>query len=325
MPLTQAPEPSKTQEPQSTFAKILAATPVVMTVIATLLAGLASSEMTSAQYDRSLAAQQQSKAGDQWSYFQTKKLRGALDQNAFDVLQMTSRVAPLDVAALKGAVAQDAPGAPKNSGSRTNLGAMLESDTGKKALEALGGEDLKIPAGPALDPKLQAVIDAIVNDRPDAETVPLVAKLIRADVDLALRASQERAKSFSEATKPITQSLDALQRLLSSGPSTAAAQSVHQSFAAARLRYEAQRYDAEARLNQAIGNLYEVEVHLSNFSAERHRMRSQEFFVGMLIAQAAVIISTLAMAARQRNALWTLAAAAGLAAIAFAFYVYLCV
>jgi hypothetical protein len=37
----------------------------------------------------------------------------------------------------------------------------------------------------------------------------------------------------------------------------------------------------------------------------------------------AVIISTFAMAARQRNLLWSLAAAAGLIAIAFAVYVYL--
>ena len=33
----------------------------------TLLAGLASSEMTRAQYDRSFAAELQSKAGDQWN------------------------------------------------------------------------------------------------------------------------------------------------------------------------------------------------------------------------------------------------------------------
>jgi len=42
-----------------------------------------------------------------------------------------------------------------------------------------------------------------------------------------------------------------------------------------------------------------------------------------LCAQAAVIVSTFAMAARQRNLLWTLAAAAGIAAIIFAVYVYL--
>ena len=83
------------------------------------------------------------------------------------------------------------------------------------------------------------------------------------------------------------------------------------------------RYDAEAALNQNIANLLELQVRKSNISAERHHKRSGKFFFGMLAAQAAVIVSTLAMAARQRNLLWTLAAVAGIAAIVFAIYVYL--
>jgi hypothetical protein len=43
----------------------------------------------------------------------------------------------------------------------------------------------------------------------------------------------------------------------------------------------------------------------------------------MLGAQLAVIIATFAIAARQRNFLWSIAAAAGTTAIAFAAYVYL--
>jgi hypothetical protein len=323
MSLSQAPEPSKTQDPQSTFAKILAATPVVMTVVATLLAGLASSEMTLAQYDRSLAAQQQSKAGDQWSYFQAKKLRGAIDQNSLDVIQVTAHVDPLDLASLKQALAQ---AAPENGGARSGSNASLDSAAAQKALAALvESEPPKAPTSPPLDPNIQAAIDAIVNGRPDVETVPLVAKLTPSSVDAALRESQKRTQAFSDATRPITQSLETLQKLFSGSPSAGTNQSICRAFTAARLRYEAQRYDAEARLNQAIGNLHEVQVHVSNFSAERHRVRSLRFFIGMLIAQAAVIISTLAMAARQRNVLWTLAAVAGLVAIAFAFYVYLCV
>ena len=52
----QLPESLKADVPQNRWGKVLTATPVVMTVIATLLAGLSSSEMTRAQYDRSLAA-----------------------------------------------------------------------------------------------------------------------------------------------------------------------------------------------------------------------------------------------------------------------------
>ena len=46
------PEQIKSELPPNKWGKILAMTPIVMTVIATMLAGLASSEMTRAQYDR---------------------------------------------------------------------------------------------------------------------------------------------------------------------------------------------------------------------------------------------------------------------------------
>src|SRR6185369_8924216 len=96
------PEELKKDVPQTTFGKILSATPVVMAVLATMLAGLASSEMTRAQYDRSLAAQQQSKAGDQWSFFQAKRLRGAYQRNTADLLQTIVEVRAFDPGALKG-------------------------------------------------------------------------------------------------------------------------------------------------------------------------------------------------------------------------------
>ena len=88
------PEELKKDIPQTGWGKILSATPIVMTVIATLLAGLASSEMTRAQYDRAFGAQLQSKAGDQWGYFQAKKLRGAMQRNSLELLQATTDVHP---------------------------------------------------------------------------------------------------------------------------------------------------------------------------------------------------------------------------------------
>ena len=90
-----------------------------------------------------------------------------------------------------------------------------------------------------------------------------------------------------------------------------------------RLRFLQRRYEAEARANQAVAVLLELQVHKYNLSAEWHHKRSQRFFYGMLAAQAAVIIATFAIVARRRNLLWSLAAAAGLAAITGATYVYL--
>ena len=98
------PAELKADMPLTNFGKILSATPVVMAVVATMLAGLASSEMTRAQYDRALAAQQQSKAGDQWSFFQAKRLRGALQRNTVDLMQSTMEVPALDPAYVRNCV-----------------------------------------------------------------------------------------------------------------------------------------------------------------------------------------------------------------------------
>src|SRR6478609_8290008 len=115
------PEELKETIPKTQWGKILTATPVIMTIVATMLAGLASSEMTRAQYDRSLAAQQQSKAGDQWSYFQAKRLRSALQQNTLDLVRATADVHALDIAALKSAAAQAGAGATNRSPILTEL------------------------------------------------------------------------------------------------------------------------------------------------------------------------------------------------------------
>jgi len=274
------PDELKVDIPQTLWGKILSATPVVMTVIATMLAGLASSEMTRAQYSRSLAAQQQSKTGDQWEFFQAKRLRSALQLSTLDILQNAMDVRPLDAAT----VASFTPPA--------------------------------APAKAALDATTQAALDALEAGRPDAEVKALVAKLNDQAVENALRAAKERADAFDAAIRPMSKAVEQLESASAGKPN-------HRDIVAARLRYVAQRYDTESRLNQAIAYVYELQVRRSNLDAERHERRSQRFFFGMLAAQAAVIIATFAIAARKRNLLWTLAAAAGLAAVGFAIYVYL--
>src|SRR5205823_7224552 len=62
----------------------LTATPVVLTVVATVLAGLSTSEMTLAQSHRSLAAQNQPKPSDQWGLFQAKRRCGTGREEASD-------------------------------------------------------------------------------------------------------------------------------------------------------------------------------------------------------------------------------------------------
>jgi hypothetical protein len=137
----------------------------------------------------------------------------------------------------------------------------------------------------------------------------------------ALKAARDHARAFDEVLRPVVTGGDRLGDVLE--PTTTQQRELSRDFTVLRLRYSAMRYDAEAKLNQSIASLYELQVRQSNFSAERHHRRSQRFFFGMLAAQAAVIIATFAMAAQKRSVLWSFAAAAGLGALIFAVYVYL--
>jgi len=288
----QIPDELKQDLPPTKWGKVLAATPIVMTVIATMLAGLASSEMTKAQYARSAAAQLQSKAGDQWSYFQAKKLRSAAARNTLDELAATVEILPLDPSVLGQADA-------------ATVAAFTQA-----VLPAV------MPA--KFEDAVKTALDAVENSRPEPEITSGLMKIKPASLAETLVAAKEAALAFDNATKPINQVSDKLDESLMNGD-----KNIFRSFSAARLRYTAKRYDTEARLNQAVASVYELQVRQNNFTAERHHRRSGKFFYGMLAAQMAVIISTFSMAARKKSFLWSIAAAAGGAAVSFSLYVYL--
>lgn len=323
------PEQLKSTVPQTQWGKILTATPVIMTVIATMLAGLASSEMTRAQYDRALGAQLQSKAGDQWSFFQAKRVRAALQRNTVDLLQINGDLRPLDAAMLQSS-AQMAPNDSADAVKCKNeLSLALASQPAQQAIQLMNAGQLPAGAAPAVPSEnIKVAMDGVENSRPEPEIWQRLEQVSDRELESALRVACDRVQEFDAATKPVNLAIDQLdailsklRRTMSGGPPRQ--NEVYRDFAAARLQYTAQRYEAEARLNQAIANIYELQVRKSNHSAERHHARSQRFFFGMLAAQAAVIIATFAIAARQRNLLWSLAAFAGIAAIALAIYVYL--
>lgn len=305
---TQIPDDLKDDMPHTWWGKILSATPVVLTVVATMLAGLSSSEMTRAQYDRSLAAQQQSKAGDQWNFFQGKKLRGAVQRSTLDGLLAAGDGQGLDETALRSALS----GSP--------VAALLDTPEGRSAwTHALKATWPAVEAS-ALPADLMTALQAIEESRPDAELNALVTSIDEATVESALQTARAQTLALDAATGSVSKVIDAVEKGLAQSVS---AVSSYRAIIRQRLLFHSQRYDAEARVNQSIALLYEVQVRKSNLSAERHHRRSQRFFYGMLAAQMGVILSTLAMAARKRNLLWSIAAIAGVIAITFAIYVYL--
>lgn len=276
---TKIPEQLTSEVPQTKWGKTLLATPVIMTVIATLLAGLASSEMTRAQYDRALGAQLQSKAGDQWSYFQAKKLRGAMQRNTLELLAATTDIRLIDNPAL---------------------------------------DNIPAPAAASMGKSVEAAFEAIEEQKPEAEITGLLQSVDDKSLAAALQSAKDNVRAFDTATAPTGQLLKQLEKSLPVGDTAAA-----RNLTATRMRYNGERYEMEARLNQTIASFYELQVRKANISAERHHKRSGKFFFGMLAAQAAVIVSTFAIAAQKRSFLWAIAAVAGLAAIVFAIYVYL--
>lgn len=331
----QIPDQLKEEIPHTTWGKILSATPVVMAVVATMLAGLASSEMTRAQYSRALAAQQQSKAGDQWSFFQAKRLRGAFQTSTVDLLRSLVGVRSFDAAGLT-AASQALAAAPGHEADVTALKAemtaLVASAPFQQAWEAVAKSEFpSAGVAPVLDPGVQAALSGVENNLPESEIRANLAKVSDKVLEQAVREARDRAQAFDSATKPLNRAIDSMDALLAryatmapeKQGSSGGGPDLGRDFAAARMRYTAMRYETEARLNQAVANLYELQVRKSNMTAERHHARSQRFFFGMLAAQFGVIISTFAMAARKRSFLWSVAAGAGLLAIAFAIYVYL--
>ena len=174
-----------------------------------------------------------------------------------------------------------------------DLQPLLASAAGQQALGHLrdGTVPAAAPAVPA--PAVRAVLDAIEAGRAETEITVLLGRVNDAALQADVRRARDQAAALDAATGPITKVIDQIDALLAREPAPIA-----RAFLAARLRYAAQRYEVEARLNQAIANLYELQVRKSNLSAERHHARSQ------------------------RNLLWSLAAAAGLLAVLSAAYVY---
>ena len=295
------PDELKADLPQTKWGKVLGITPVVLTVIATLLAGLSNGEMSRAQYERSLAAQQQSKAGDQWGLFQAKRLRGSIQRSTLDALHGQGATKSLSADALAASAAKT----------------DVASPAGRLAAVALASGELpKISFTANFPGAVTTALKALEQGQSDAEVALALAALKPTDLDAALRLAHQQVTELDAQLQPVNRAIDTMERTLTGD-------ALSRDFLAARLSYSAQRYDTEARFNQIIANLHELQVRSSNLSADRHHRRSQRFFYGMLAAQTGVIMSTFAMAARKKNLLWSVAAAAGVAAVSFATYVYL--
>lgn len=234
MPRMPAIKPPEAPDVPRTFGDRLSAiAPVVLTVVATVLAGLSSSEMTQAQYHRSLAAQQQSKAGDQWAFFQAKRTRGTVVEHSMDRsgagppsaerLAAAARQIPArletavataeslarnatmrpDAEALARVVHDALPGA-KAAGAA--LSAALNRADVRAALTFVGSPRLpEAPATPALNEPVAHALRAREKGDADAAAAPDAPS--EGELDEALRAAEAHARAVDDADKAIDRAL----------------------------------------------------------------------------------------------------------------------
>jgi len=285
-------EPEDPAKPKSTFEKIVSTTPIALTVIATVLAGLSSSSMNLGQYYRGLATQAQSKAGDQWNLFQAKKLRQSGIDNTIAIL---SSMAKAPAATM-----------PVETGEENVTAALRSGTVPQPTTETIQNEDVN------------AALKAIENHRPDAEIKDIVKKISDEDVQKAIDVTERNYAAFDAQVGQINSALDRM-----GGTIEKQHPEMMGAFSLARLRFSSKRYAADAKYNQTPGDIYEIEVRRNTVLSERYRIRSKQFFWAMLAAQAGVMIATFSIAMRQKSLLWGVASAAGLIALSAGVYVYL--
>lgn len=346
--------PADPKKPKSTWDTIVTSTPVVMAVLSTILAGLSASEGSQAQYYRSMSAQNQAKASDQWGFFQAKKQRSTDSTRTVKILQNLGDIAPLSTDSLAVTVdhliAQVEAGSKLNSEEAAALKAQI-ARRGAEARDAIRTLTAPLPPLPALaiaDPNVRQALEALTKDQAEETPAAILSPIREPALHEALRAAAQTVRESDAALVPMTEaiaklqdSLDALAILAgtvrrattqpSSQSSPAGAldrrspgdvRQLAGDFTAAELRLDAARHDREAKLNQQIAYLHEIAVRKSSWQADRHLTRSHYFFYGMLAAQAAVTIATLSLAVRERSWMWSVAAAIGLMAVSYAGYVY---
>lgn len=381
-------------ESRSFGEKLIGMTPVFMTVLATLLAGISSSEMTQAQFHRALAAEQQSKASDQWAFFQAKRIRGSSLELTVDLLpsagdlqlgSIDRSLARLESTCqrLQKQAGQFAKASTDNKDLESTTRATMQTrlaETGARLDESL--QEIKIAqkeltcegnhktlaelVAAKLPEKKTAEHPAAIKEAMDAvgsrnlpeEVRERVGHLTLEQLKEAMDAEDAISQAFNGVVKPISDLGDDLakhvakarrainacwrtareiqetdgqseafqkevaQLLAAATAAKASADELVHDLTAARHIFRARSYEREARNNQELAKLYEVQRLRSDVIADRHRHRSRLFFYGMLASQAGVTIASLALAVRHKSVLWSTATVAGVGAMLFSAYVF---
>ena len=212
------------KQPTTLWGHIVQTTPIVLTVLATALAGWSSSEMTQSMYCRTLAGQYQAKAGDQWAFFQAKRIRSASLDGTIALLRSLGHVEPLDSGRLKASLAGTMRLVSNLSAGSADFAATVQGKFEKwlataqsnRSLDYLTGTELpkieeqKLPATTDTQ-KLTAAVQAISRPHSEDELATLVKVVSHAQLDAATLLAEKNADAFGVACQPEWDSLTALR------------------------------------------------------------------------------------------------------------------
>ena len=237
MKLPTSPSSDGSTKPRSLWDKVITSTPVVMTVLATVLAGLSSSEGNQAQYFRALASQNQSKASDQWNFFQSKKMSARMAAYALELHENLGDVGPLVPEAFSAAaihfvkrleaVASKEPTAAKSLEHARKLHDqitnLLVSKDVAKALATINAPLPPAVEAPIKDAKVRAAYESVKKNQPESVDAKSWGEVDLKGLREALTASEEYADASDAALKADVSGLTKLQKALDDLAGAAAA------------------------------------------------------------------------------------------------------
>jgi hypothetical protein len=171
-------------------------------------------------------------------------------------------------------------------------------------------------------PNLNELLD-MIRDRKSADDILAKARHVpKAELDKAIDAAEDENHRITE--DEWTPVVRAARNLVSAAARRDKGDTAKLAAGQAALfDLERRRYRSEATLNQEIASLYEARVQTSTAESAKHREKSQNLFIAMLVAQIGAVVSSMALGKKMRGGLWILAAIVGLAALGVGGYAML--
>lgn len=303
------PAPAESEQPappRSFWDKLGAVLPIALTALATIFASMSNGALQEAMYWKSQAAQDQSRATNQWSLAGFKRDRALIMQTTAALLRAQSGYASVDFIV------------PQDAKDETRKALAWLTEKGDKG----GPPRVNLPT--VDDPHIKELRDAIEKREPEKDQQAKAALVPLARINAAIDDAEKFVVHTDREWDPVVKAATALV-----AHQTASVQSGAQKKDAATAAQaigfdlEERRYRAESRLNQGIGFLYEVRTKVSGAVSDKFRRKSTFLSYAMLVAQVGAVASSLALARKQKSALWLFAGIVGLVSVGVGGYAIL--